>query len=206
MPEQREENRPITDLEGRRWERQFQQIYERFYRPVLGFFCKRGFDSDESRDLTQDTFFRIYKGMNGYRGEAKLRTWIFAIAANIYRNRLRDGQTEKRSGREVSLETSLEEGRPVFGRGSVLGRKSQAPDVLEGLLTDERRKLLRDALEELPPRMRRCVLLRLDHDLKYREIAAILRVSVETVKAQLFQARQRLHHSLGEYFGDLEKI
>jgi DNA-directed RNA polymerase specialized sigma24 family protein len=51
--------------------------------------------------------------------------------------------------------------------------------------------------------MRRCVLLRIDQGLKYREIASIMRVSIDTVKTQLHQARHRLKERLQEYF-DLE--
>jgi DNA-directed RNA polymerase specialized sigma24 family protein len=48
--------------------------------------------------------------------------------------------------------------------------------------------------------MKACLVLRVYHDLKYREVAARLRLSIDTVKAHLFQARQRLKNELGEYF------
>lgn len=51
---------------------------------------------------------------------------------------------------------------------------------------------LRAKLDQLPPQMRRCLYLRLYHDLKYREIAALMRISIETVKAHLHQAQNRL--------------
>jgi RNA polymerase sigma-70 factor (ECF subfamily) len=71
-------------------------------------------------------------------------------------------------------------------------------------LAGEQRAVLRQALAELPPKMRRCVLLRIDQDLKYREIAALLRVSIETVKSQLSQARDRLEAEVGRYFARQE--
>ena len=52
----------------------------------------------------------------------------------------------------------------------------------------------------LPPQMKACLVLRVYHDLKYREVADRLRLSIDTVKAHLFQARQRLKSELGEYF------
>lgn len=73
-------------------------------------------------------------------------------------------------------------------------------DPLEETLRDESRRLLREAVGELPPSMRRCVQLRIDRSLKYREIAAILMVSVDTVKTQLHQARQRLKGDLEKHF------
>jgi DNA-directed RNA polymerase specialized sigma24 family protein len=50
--------------------------------------------------------------------------------------------------------------------------------------------------------MRRCVVLRVDYDLKYKDIAALMRISIETVKAHLFQARKQLKAKLGDYFAD----
>jgi DNA-directed RNA polymerase specialized sigma24 family protein len=50
--------------------------------------------------------------------------------------------------------------------------------------------------------MRRCVLLRLEQDLKYREIASVMQISIDTVKAHLFQARQLLKDKLSRYFRD----
>jgi RNA polymerase sigma-70 factor (ECF subfamily) len=54
------------------------------------------------------------------------------------------------------------------------------------------------ALRRFPPQMRRCFLLRFDQGLKYREIAAVMHLSIETVKSQLGQARQRLRSEVGD--------
>ena len=200
-----EAENPILDpfSTGEEREEQFHQIFQRHYRSVTYFFAHRGFDAEECRDLTQETFFRVYRGMETFRGEAGVKTWLYTIAANIYRNEVRDRQAEKRSADEVSLEESLEQGRPVFETWTVRPG-GETGDPLQSVLTDERARLLREAVDDLPPRMRRCVLLRLDRGLKYREIAALLQVTEDTVKAQLFQARQRLHRTLGEHFRRLE--
>ena len=63
---------------------------------------------------------------------------------------------------------------------------------------------LRAALDDLPPQMRQVVLLRIDGNLKYREIAEVMQVSIATVKAHLQQARQRLREELADYFSDYE--
>jgi len=59
---------------------------------------------------------------------------------------------------------------------------------------------LRSAVEQLPEQMRKCLTLRIDQELKYREIATVLRLSPETVKVHLMRARQRLREELGDYF------
>jgi RNA polymerase sigma-70 factor (ECF subfamily) len=71
-------------------------------------------------------------------------------------------------------------------------------------LKDERAQVLRQELYKLPAQMRGCIFLRAYQGLKVREIAIILRISEGTVKAHLFQARQRLHEVLADYFDDSE--
>ena len=102
--------------------------------------------------------------------------------------------TQKRDAQEVSLE------EPGTGGPADSAWESGETGPLDGVLADERSKKLRRAFEELPPQMRRCVMLRVDQDLKYREIAVQMDVSIDTVKAHLFQARQILKNKLGDYF------
>ena len=56
----------------------------------------------------------------------------------------------------------------------------------------------------LPAQMRRCVELRVHQDLRYKEIADLMQVSIDTVKAHLYQARQQLKGKLSGYFADPE--
>ena len=57
-----------------------------------------------------------------------------------------------------------------------------------------------EALQRLPERMRRCVMLRIHGELKYREIAVLMKISIQTVKSQLSQAQDRLSQELVPYF------
>lgn len=199
-PLEGKENRPISnDAEER-----FRQIFESYHHGVRKYFLRRGFDEEDSRDLTQDTFLRVYKGMEALREAQKPKSWVYTVASNVYKNELRSRQTEKRSGEEVSLDAMSENGQwlvPVDREGP--GRPPD-PGPLHGVLEDERCRLLHDALTGLPDRMRQCVQLRLDQDLKYKDIATLMGVSVETVKAQLFQARKRLQEILKDHFENIE--
>jgi RNA polymerase sigma-70 factor (ECF subfamily) len=149
-------------------------------------------------DLTQETFLGIYTGIGSFRGEAGFETWMWKIANNACRKRLRWWSAEKRAGEEVPLEgeEEIEAGSPgTFPAASV-------PGPGETALDRERSRVLREAIEGLPEQMRKCLMLRVYQDLKYREIAVVLRLSVETVKAHLFQARKRLLEELDDYFHD----
>jgi len=171
-----------------------EELFRRYYRPVVAFFVRRGFSSDESRDLAQETFCRVYRYSERFRGDSAETTWLFQIAGNLYKNTLRSLSAQKRDREEVSLE-SVEP--------SLVDMETSG-DVLSTMLMGERARLLREALEELPPQMKRAVDLRVEGDLKYREIAEEMNISIETVKAHLYQARQHLRDRLSDYFTDDE--
>ncbi|HTQ81162.1 MAG TPA: sigma-70 family RNA polymerase sigma factor [Thermoanaerobaculia bacterium] len=176
-------------------EHNFRRLITLYYQPVLRFFAKRGFTPDDCLDLTQETFLGIYTGIGSFRGDASFDTWLFKIATNVYRKRRRWQSASKRAGEEITLAETVDEEEA----GSPLA-DSESPTPSDEMLARERSQLLRQAVETLPQQMRRCLMLRVYQNLKYREVAAILQISVETVKAHLFQARTRLQRELG---GDL---
>jgi|ERR1700688_462787 len=173
------------------YERSCREIYDLFRRRIFSFFAVRGFSSDECVELTQETFIRVFLGIGLLHSAPRFATWLFEIAANIYRNELRRRRAGKRDAFEESIEDLVQ--TEAAGRPDALGAlSSKAPDPLAETLRRERRDSLRAKLDQLPPQMRRCVYLRLDQDLKYREIAILMNISIETVKAHLHQAQKRL--------------
>ncbi len=180
------EPRDVSGLSPR-----FEQLFERYSRPVSSFFFRRGFSREECLELTQETFLGAYRGMERFRRGTNVEGWLFTIATNVWRNEVRRRSAEKREGQELSLDKLLDDGRELEGR--------HESDPLTAALAKERRDLLHEALRELPEQMRECLLLRIDQQLKYREIAAVMRISINTVKSQLFQARERLQTRLAEF-------
>jgi len=174
-------------------------VFKTYGPSITYFFANRGFSPEECRDLTQDTFLRAVGGIRRFRGEAKLETWLMRIASNVWKNEVRSKRAAKRDAPTVSLEEAVEHGRaaPWAER---LDESGKLPSPQARALELERKRLLWNAIATLPARMRRCVTLRLDRGLEYRAIATIMQVSVETVKTQLFQARQRLKEELRDYF------
>jgi RNA polymerase sigma-70 factor (ECF subfamily) len=173
----------------------FRRLFEHYYRPIHRFFSRRGASSDQSRDLTQETFVRVFQGIDEFRSEAPFEVWLFQIASNVYRNSLRSAATRKRAGRLVCSDIVTDPlGESDFAHGS--------PDVgaLDRVLQAERRRLLREAVMALPTQMRRCLILRVYQDRTYEEIAFVLRLSVQTVKAHLFQARRQLRTRMAQHF------
>lgn len=184
-------------------EESFRLLFDRFYWPLFRFFEHRGFSTEECQDLIQETFLRVFRGIESFRGEARWEHWLFRIAANTASKAVRHRAAAKRAGQAVPLEDdTLGDSPPAAASGSPRGAVSPAP--LRQLLGKEMRELLSEAVAGLPPQMRRCVRLRVFQELDYEEIAEILQISPSTVKVQLFKARKRLQLELGDLLGDCD--
>ncbi len=167
----------------------FRALFEEYYPLVFRYFEKRGVRGDEAHDLSQETFLRAYNGWSQFRQEASPSTWLYRIAANTFYKELRRRGAEKRSAQEVSYSAPAAEGlEPMLERLA----DEQADGPLDEALQRERLATLGKAVAALPDQMRTCLELRLRQDLSYQEIAVLLKLSKQTVKAHLFQARKRL--------------
>jgi len=191
----------LRDDAGR--EEGFRLLFDRFYGPLFRFFDHRGFSREESQDLIQETFFRVYRGMETFRGDARWEHWLFRIAANTASKAVRHRAAAKRAGQEVPWEEEERGDAPPAAAGGS-PRAREAPVPLQRLLGQEMRELLSQAIAGLPTQMRRCVRLRVFQDLDYEEIADALQISPSTVKVQLFKARKRLQMELGDSFAGFD--
>lgn len=165
----------------------FRVIYETFFPPLVRFFLRKRVESEDAFDLTQETLIGIYKGLKGYEDRQRFAAWVYRVATTTFLKHLRRAGTAKRAAIEVSRD-AMENPEPTAVTPA---------DQLDGLVADERRRALRTAVASLPDQMRDCLVLRLYHQLAYREIAVIKKLSVETVKAHLFRARKKLEEELG---------
>jgi RNA polymerase sigma-70 factor (ECF subfamily) len=173
---------------------EFHRQYEQFLPAVIAFFRRQGFPLEEARDLAQDTFVRAFNGLPGFRGEAAFKTWVLKIAANVWRNELRARAAQKREAPRVPLDEAPDS---ALAEGSGMGAADGNDGPYDALWEQQRRDLVRVALQDLPPQMQRCMLLHVGGDLKYREIAAVMKISIGAVKSQLHEARERLKSRLG---------
>jgi RNA polymerase sigma-70 factor (ECF subfamily) len=139
-------------------------------------------DDELARDFTQETFIRAFDRLETFRGEARLSTWLHAIATTVALNGLRKVK------RFRTRETALEAADGVAG--SV---RSAEPDL---------KIRLRDAIDALPRKYKAVVVM---HDVEgytHEEIAAALGVEVGTSKAQLSRARAKLRAALADFAGE----
>lgn len=185
-------------------EESFQRIYRHYLAPVTHFFVNRGFPRDQADDLAQETLLRVYTHLGEFRLEASFETWLFQIAGSVWKNALRRQATLKRQAQQVSLDEVMNPDAEERA-GAHHEPKDAGASPLDQVLGRERTRLLAKALERLPAKMREVVLLRVGQGLKYREIAAVLQVSIATVKTQLSLANQRLKPLLEKHF-DVSEI
>jgi len=189
--------RAVHELQsGVRVEDNSRLVFERYYPSMRRFFGRLGYKPQDSEDLAQDVLSQVFRQIGSFRSDGSFQSWLFAVASNLHRNEQRRLHREKRSGHEVSIDEKTDAGLPLHE--PVAPEISPAQEAYER----ERREALERAMKDMPPQMRRAITLRIDQDLKYREIAVVLQISVETVKAHLFSARQRLRELLGQDYGD----
>jgi RNA polymerase sigma-70 factor (ECF subfamily) len=148
-------------------------LFDRWSRPLLRF-CSRMLGNDaEGEEVAQEVFLRMIRRAEQYDGRAPVGSWLFAIAANACRDRLRRG------GRQLPLEAAREAEAPGEG-------------VLARLIDDERRRRVRSALAALTGEQREALLLARYEGLRYSEIARVLGITENAVKTRIFRAMEIL--------------
>lgn len=167
-----------------------ERVYKLHVRGVRNFVVRKGFSSEDARDLTQEVFLRVFRSLGAFRFESRFETWLFEIADHVCQNEMRRRATIKRKGVEVSLETGGQAGEAEDP--AAVEPPPAPPTALNDLVEEEKKKALSDAIRELPEQMRTCFLLRYEQGRTYEEIAVLMRVSINTVKAHLHQAKKRL--------------
>ena len=147
-------------------------------------------DRDEALDLSQEVFLRVFRTLQGFRGQSSLKTWIYRIVINQARNRQRFWRRRRRAD-QVSLDQHVAEHGELTQPGD-----GTSPDRV--LARKELASRLWAALDELPFDQRTVVILREVDGLSYDEIAFSLGVAIGTVKSRLTRARQALRLQLRE--------
>jgi len=159
---------------------------------IYGLLYRLTENSEEARDLTQETFLRAFQSIGHFRGDADLRTWIYRIAINQARNRWRWWRRRRRAS-TVSLDSVDERGNQPL-TGTLPADRGNTPE--QETLAHERERVLRKALLTLGRAHREAVILRDIEGLSYEEVAATLRISLGTVKSRLARGRSELRRKL----------
>jgi RNA polymerase sigma-70 factor (ECF subfamily) len=161
----------------RRWER---RIFALTY-GMLG-------REEDARDATQETFLAAFRNLRGFRGEAKVSSWLHRIAVNQCITRQRRAKVRN----EAALDDEQEKDAAKFS----------APLKYSPALSVESRqttRAVRLAVNSLPLELRQVVVMKEFEELTFREIADALDLPLSTVKSRLYTALQQLQMRLRKF-------
>ena len=172
----------------------FEQLVFEHDRHVLGIIARYVTDAEDAKDLYQEVFIKVYRGLTRFRFESEFTTWLYRIAVNeaLMLMRKRKPQT-----------ISVEENTPYDAEG-----ESEEMEIVdfcclpEGeLLSSESRRFLDQAVQNLPGNLRVVFVMRDLEGLSIQETAEALNISENNVKTRLLRARLHLRQELSVYFG-----
>jgi RNA polymerase sigma-70 factor (ECF subfamily) len=145
-------------------------------------------DAQEAEDVAQEVFITVFKSIEQFRGEAKFSTWLYRIAANQCKNRIKYLARRHQHDRTELQEAVLPEVQEASGKNS------PRPDAqLAGVQLE---RLLQQAIATLDEEQRVLVVLRDVEELSYEEICQITGLPEGTVKSRLHRARALLRRKL----------
>jgi RNA polymerase sigma-70 factor (ECF subfamily) len=167
---------------GRNKELAWEEIVLRFRRRVFGIAYKFTGRYEESQDLTQEIFLRVFKSLDKFDASADFGTWLYSVSRNHCIDHYRSGRREREL--LVRHEISLED----FA--------SKRFDPHREIEVQDKRKLLLQGLSSLPDKLREAVVLRDIQELTYQEIVDKLQLPEGTVKSRINRGRLELGRTL----------
>ena len=160
-------------------------IVRRYKDQLLNFAYRFLGNLEESQDVVQETFLRLYRNRHAYRQIAKFSTWIYTIAGNLAKTELR-----KRKRRKLVSISELGYDEKEF---EIEDHSANTERETDSVLKE---KIIRDAIEKLPFRFKQVIILRDIQELSYEDISSILRIPLGTVKSRVNRARLKLQFYL----------
>lgn len=166
-------------------------LMERWELPVKALIGRLVFNAREAEELAQETFVRVWQQREKFRAEAAFRPWVFSIAVNLARNRLRWWRRRP--------EVALEEWSGVEQDGGT-GRQGEGETRRRGdggdLEAKERAAAVREAIGALPQELREAIVLFEYEQMSQAEIAVAVGATVKAIETRVARAREKLRVAL----------
>lgn len=159
-------------------------LFERYHVPLFRYLFQLCRDRTWSEDLVQEVFFRVLKYAASYDPSFSFRVWLYRMARNAYFD-----AAHKRRG-----ETEM---------GEMDAMPSDDPMAEEVVRRKQDTRFLQQALRELPQEKREVLILSRFHDLRYDDIAQILKCETGTVKVRVYRALKELREKFCALRGEV---
>ena len=156
----------------------FARLVEHYWDRLYRWMYQLTRDRHKAEDLTQETFLKVLAALGSFRTGTNFRAWLFRIGHNNFVNL-------KRAERK-NIQT-LSDDPPSRDAGSPDGSAADRESL----------RLVALAVEDLAPEFRSALLLRVDEQLSFRDVAAVLNITEETARWRVFKARQKLMKAIG---------
>ncbi len=189
MTSDKELIRSVNDGDMNAWESLMRRYAAKAYQIAYGVLGQK----EDSEEVAQDAFVRIYRALPKFRGDSEFSTWMYRIVVNQARNKYRWN-----SRRGANLNVSIN--KPIDGddNGTYyfdLPDKQKTPD--DEVVFDEWSRRISEEMQNLPPVNREALILRNVKNLSYEQIAELLDCKVGTVKSRIARAREELRKRMG---------
>ncbi|WP_413292812.1 RNA polymerase sigma factor [Bdellovibrio sp. HCB185ZH] len=158
--------------------RSFSELVKRHQRSVLRLSLRFMKDTDAAEDVTQEAFIKAYEKLNSFEGRASFKSWLFQIAVNTARNKLREFKRDTVDFEDVNLAVDAEAENTLV--------HTAVADILQ------------KEVEKLPMKQKTALVLRVYEDLSFNEIADIMECPYDTAKANYRHALLKLRQTFEE--------
>ena len=164
----------------------FNQLVTRWERPIFALAYRTLGREEDARDVVQDAFLRAFRGLKGFKGEAKFSSWLYRITLNLCRDWIR-------KERRAPLVAVPEGADPMDLAESLPSTDESVEDLVA---RREMSSAVARAMAELPEEQRVAIVLKEYHGLTFQEIADTLKCPLSTVKTRLYQGLSVLRRRL----------
>lgn len=155
----------------------FEQVYKAFSNFVYNVAFRVNRNSADAEEVTQDVFMKVYHNLKGFQFHSALKTWLYRITVNTAINYYRKSKREEKDRVDYD---------------SIIGSLADSHSTVEDIIQRDHETRLNALLKILSPKYKVCLILREIEGLSYQEIAASLKIPVNTVRSRLKRARQEL--------------
>ncbi|SIR25938.1 MULTISPECIES: RNA polymerase sigma factor SigW [unclassified Paenibacillus] len=169
------DQRAFADLVGMYQDKLYHLAYRMLY------------NRQEAEDAVQETFLRVFRNMERYDESMKFSTWIYRITTNLAIDRLR----RRKPGFSLDAEVPEHDGLDGY---SMFASEDASPE--DEVLLSETQRIIRAAIETLPPKYKSVMVLRYLEDLSLQEISDVLDMPVTTIKTRVHRGREFLRKKL----------
>ena len=175
----------------------FEILYQRYEKPVLDLIYRMVIDASAAESLCQEAFYRVVKSRKRYQATAQFKTWLFQIAINLCRDRMR----RMKHRAHLSLNTPV---RSQNDGGIELQDClfDPSPGAAANLESAQMESLVKAAIASLPEEEHLVVVMKEYQGMPYSEIAEVMNCAVGTLKSHNHRAHQKLKKILSKYIGD----